>query len=347
MYMSPQPLLTPQLRRFCLLWWSLSGALTAGAALLVISRFAALGAWILLMLVPLLERLVRAPVRGRFGTIALELVYDSWLCSAAMVLGLWQISAFQSRDIHPVVFGMGLILGGAVLGFFSAEHRRMFTLWPKRWLWASTLSMVAVLLGWYVLQRVIDPQGMVKLACIAAAGGLYGLALGYASLRLWTPLNQQIGQLNVAFEQQDWRGVIAHITAILAVVPDHPRWLYERAKVFLLCNNDAAALADYERIIEVQPNSVLGWVGKARVLYNRGELDGSGACIEKVFNLDPANVQVYIGRALIAMQRHEWDAARADLDQALEIDGDNVQVHHLLAKLAAVRGSAPPATADA
>lgn len=97
--------------------------------------------------------------------------------------------------------------------------------------------------------------------------------------------------------------------------------IVRRIKIFLFRADYDRALAECDRLIEIEPKD--GHAVKATILSQLGRLEDSIAEYTRVIEIDPQDAMSYNNRAYHrALARVELDEALADVEKALEIAGD-------------------------
>lgn len=92
-----------------------------------------------------------------------------------------------------------------------------------------------------------------------------------------------------------------------------------RAQIHETRNEMPAALADYERALELHPRNYDGRIGKASVLVTLGRLEEAGPIVGELSQEGPDDVAVALLRARIAGKERDWAEVRAIL-QPLEAE---------------------------
>jgi tetratricopeptide (TPR) repeat protein len=86
----------------------------------------------------------------------------------------------------------------------------------------------------------------------------------------------------------------------------------------------AAALADYDRSIAVDPSFPTAHINRGRVLARLGRLDDAVAALDRSIALENSS-WARAERGQIHLARRDWDRAQADLDAALRADPQDVE----------------------
>jgi Flp pilus assembly protein TadD len=96
--------------------------------------------------------------------------------------------------------------------------------------------------------------------------------------------------------------------------------LLGRAAAYLAKGDHDRAIADYERLLRLDPHSVSAFRGRAQAYLGKRELDKAMADLGKAIEIDPMSSQALIDRAGVHRVRGDLLAAREDLEAALRID---------------------------
>jgi len=98
--------------------------------------------------------------------------------------------------------------------------------------------------------------------------------------------------------------------------------------------DEAGALADYARALELDPRNVNARVFAARIHIHRGELSKTKELLDQALVLDPNGIGVRLQRAAWAVEARRWDEAAAELAVAGALDDRLPQLHLLRARVA-------------
>jgi lipoprotein NlpI len=96
-----------------------------------------------------------------------------------------------------------------------------------------------------------------------------------------------------------------------------------RASAYVRKREFDAALADYEKAIELDPKDVYAYQGRAGARLVKGDIDGAIADYGRVVLIHPDNVSAYVGRGLAYNAKDEPDRAMADCNRAIEISPEH------------------------
>ncbi len=80
-----------------------------------------------------------------------------------------------------------------------------------------------------------------------------------------------------------------------------------------------AALAEFEEVIRINPNSAKAYDRRAGLYLKRGEIDKAIADYDELIRLDPKAASNYQARARLLLDKGEFDRAAADLSNAISL----------------------------
>ena len=99
--------------------------------------------------------------------------------------------------------------------------------------------------------------------------------------------------------------------------------LKERGEDHRLAKRYAEALADYSRVIELDPGNAWAIVGRGVTHQLTGQYDEALADYSRVIELDPGNAWAIAGRGVTHQLTGQYDEALADYTRAIELDPGN------------------------
>jgi len=112
-------------------------------------------------------------------------------------------------------------------------------------------------------------------------------------------------------------------------------------------DNPAAALADMERAVTLQPDRPLLRVNRAVARYNANDLNGALDDFDYVLTLEPMNYEALFNRAMLLAELHDNDRALADLDRVLQLRPSDLRARYNRAVVLADKGEYARALDDA
>jgi tetratricopeptide (TPR) repeat protein len=108
-------------------------------------------------------------------------------------------------------------------------------------------------------------------------------------------------------------------------------------------DDDDAATAVLEKLVEVQSEDVQAWLARSGWHRQRGKLDAAGADIETAMKLDPDNINGIFAAFELALARKDMVAARKHAERGREVAPEDERVYRGLASVAMQEGALPEA----
>ena len=126
---------------------------------------------------------------------------------------------------------------------------------------------------------------------------------------------------------------ITDYTSLLWIEEYNEDALYERGLLYLRVKNFHAAQTDFEKIVEINPNTLSGRMGIASLCKLRKEYDEA----EKIyaFLLDKVNdnADIYAGRAELYLLTEKNSKAMSDINKSISINPQNPYTYMLRARV--------------
>lgn len=91
-----------------------------------------------------------------------------------------------------------------------------------------------------------------------------------------------------------------------------------------------AALANYNKAIELYPEYTEAWVRKGVTLGNENNYHDAEACFNQALKISPVNFKAIYNRGKLRLQKNDAKGAIADLDRATSLKPDHAGAHELL-----------------
>ncbi len=104
-------------------------------------------------------------------------------------------------------------------------------------------------------------------------------------------------------------------------------------------HNCRAALANYDKALELCPTLTEAWVRKGVTLADEGDYNEAFRCLNEAVRLSPALFKAYYNRGRIRLAIDEPEQALADLDKATSLKPEHAKAHDLLGDCLARLGS--------
>ncbi len=113
--------------------------------------------------------------------------------------------------------------------------------------------------------------------------------------------------------------------------------LEKYAKEYYLMGNECitqahdskAALANYDKAIELAPKFVDAWVRKGVTLYNEADYHEAEKCLNEAVRLSPMLFKAIYNRGKVRLAQNNAEGAVADFDRATGIKPEHIQAHEL------------------
>jgi tetratricopeptide (TPR) repeat protein len=121
-----------------------------------------------------------------------------------------------------------------------------------------------------------------------------------------------LGHLTDALlNQKKFDEAIKIVDRIIAARPMITAGYLARARVHTLAEDNKAALEDYNKALEVQPNDLAALLLRAEFLYKEKKYDAAKADVEKALAAQPNLVQAILMKAALAAEQGKFDEAIA------------------------------------
>lgn len=139
-----------------------------------------------------------------------------------------------------------------------------------------------------------------------------------------TGLAHALAKLGRTKEAQEW------LSRAVELNPQNYRAWYERG-LLLSASDSEAALADYRKAVEVQPNFFPGQRELGIALFNRRDYPGAAIHIEKTIALGFEDAHLHNFLGICYSQMHQLTKATREHQRAIEIDPNLAEAHLNLA----------------
>lgn len=128
--------------------------------------------------------------------------------------------------------------------------------------------------------------------------------------------------------------------------PDPAEDIYKSGKEKHKNNDLDGALADYNRVIEINPNAAEAWNNRGRVKRAKGDLAGALADFNRAIEIEPGFADAYTNRGLVKKARNDPGGAMADYNKAIELKPGSATAHTNRGNLKRMTGDLDGALAD-
>jgi tetratricopeptide (TPR) repeat protein len=112
---------------------------------------------------------------------------------------------------------------------------------------------------------------------------------------------------------------LAEYDAIIEEDPNHPDYYFDRAGLLVRAGRDEDAIADYTSAVTVGPPYAEPYYNRGEILMRLGDLDGAVRDFSRVLDLDPTFVDAYVNRASLLFEGGYLDDAEDDIREGLAL----------------------------
>ncbi len=124
-----------------------------------------------------------------------------------------------------------------------------------------------------------------------------------------------------------WQRIAPRLARLDIALPEATTTdLLHRANAHLARGDHAAALAEVERALELDPDDAIAWTSRGVILGDRGDLADAIVAFGRAIELDPESVQTLRNRATAYRDHGNALAAANDIDRAIELDPNDARV---------------------
>lgn len=94
-------------------------------------------------------------------------------------------------------------------------------------------------------------------------------------------------------------------------------------------HNNRAALANYDKALQLDPTYTDAWVRKGATLSDEGQLTEAAVCLDEAVRLSPALFKAVYNRGKNRTRLGDWEGAAADFDKAVGLKPQHAGAHEL------------------
>ncbi len=134
-------------------------------------------------------------------------------------------------------------------------------------------------------------------------------------------------------EMEKNENAITDYTALLLIVNDNEDALYERGLLYLKVKNFTLAQGDFEKLIEINPNSLNGRIGIASLCKLRGEYNEAEKIYAFLMEKVSDNPDLYSGRAELYLLMNKNSRAMSDINKSISLNPENAYSYMLRARI--------------
>jgi len=114
-------------------------------------------------------------------------------------------------------------------------------------------------------------------------------------------------------------------------------YLKKYAREYLLMGNECitqahdvrAALANYDKALELYPDYIDAWIRKGITLFNNKEYFDAETCFSTAIRISPASFKAFYNRGKLRLKSENTEGAIADLDRATSLKPEHPKAHEL------------------
>jgi tetratricopeptide (TPR) repeat protein len=120
---------------------------------------------------------------------------------------------------------------------------------------------------------------------------------------------------------------IADFSRVIEIDPGSKEAYYNRGITYGMIGQVDKSIADYSRLIEIDPKYVKAYSNRGADYFNLGQLDKAIADYTMAITLDPNYTDAFYNRGLAYGKLGKWENAIADYSRVLEIDPNNTMAY--------------------
>lgn len=136
-----------------------------------------------------------------------------------------------------------------------------------------------------------------------------------------------------AFDRGDLMTFRKYMDQAIAAEPDNPDFYYYLAAADRLENNNSAALGEYEKALNVDPEFAPGFLGRAQMKEILTPEANYINDIDRAIEHDPRYSEAYLERARYYVRTHQLSKAMSDLEMVLRIDPQTPEAYALQSEI--------------
>jgi len=136
------------------------------------------------------------------------------------------------------------------------------------------------------------------------------------------------GNVEELFKQKKFDEIIALLTdEVLETQKDAELYVW-RGNAWYYKKDYGGAIANYDKVIEFNPDSELALYNRGNSLASLGEYVNAIADFDKVIEFNPDSASAFVSRGSIRRVMEEYDTAIADFNEAIKIDPDDANAYY-------------------
>jgi len=280
-----------------------------------------------------------------FFPVDIAAFYPFPMTNAPLPAAYWASPVFALLAIATVVFAWKKYPAIAFgLGFFAINLALVLQFVPvgsaiiaARYSYLPYLGL-SFSLAWLLHQWAGSKSSRVYAVAIPVSLLLAGLSYIQAgtwksSVALWentlrtNPSHKAYYEAAHAFEmQKDYAKAIRYNTEALKLNVNDPNALGARADVYVLVHEDALALADYNALLALKPNHIMGLENRGVLLAKQGKLEQALADFDRELTLQPDKAIIYKNRGAVLSQIGKFEETIASYKKYLALSPNDADV---------------------
>jgi tetratricopeptide (TPR) repeat protein len=158
---------------------------------------------------------------------------------------------------------------------------------------------------------------LVALPVVLLAASLAVLASQRRLLRARVPRLLKSGRKYLL--KKDYEAALAEYNRALQISPYLGEAYCGRGCVYHAMGNTAEALAEFDRAIQIDPRLPSAYVERAKVRTESGELDGALADLEQLMIIRPNDPELFLNRGICLLKKGQVKDALADFRRVLKL----------------------------
>lgn len=108
-----------------------------------------------------------------------------------------------------------------------------------------------------------------------------------------------------------------------------PEYLLMGNECITQAHDVRAALANYDKAIELYPEYIDAWIRKGITLFNEKEFFDAENCLNRAVSLRPSEFKALYNRGKLRLQTENIEGALSDLDKATSLKPEHPGAHEL------------------
>jgi Tfp pilus assembly protein PilF len=166
-------------------------------------------------------------------------------------------------------------------------------------------------------QRAWARAGLITLPALVVAVGLAAWAETKRRLRSRIPRQLKAGRK--LFLSKEYDAALAEYNRTIQIAPYRGEAYYGRACVYHAMGEMAQARADLDHALQCDPRLVLAYLERAKLRTDSGEFDGALADFEQLMILRGNDPELYLHRGICLLKKGQVNDAVADFHRVLKL----------------------------